>query len=104
MEESEDCYVDVYVLLQRRRKNGEEKGGKYSEMENIFFLWDKKNREGKEGTYLEKISPQIVKDIKKSRFRSWSRDFCQFLEGFGIGLENLVSEKSLGFGFGKFGL
>ena len=53
MEESEDCYVDVYVLLQRRRKNGEEKGGKYSEMENIFFLWDKKNREGKEGKYLK---------------------------------------------------
>ena len=53
--------------------------------------------------------------IQKSWFRSWSRDFCQFLEGFGVGLgefglgkkvsvldsENLVSEKS--FGFGEFG-
>ena len=79
---------------------------------------------------MEKISPKIVKDIEKSRF--WSRNFCQFLEGFGIGFgefglgkkvsvlvsenlvsekkgsvlvsENLVSEKSIGFGFGKFGL
>ena len=63
---------------------------------------------------MEKISLKIVKDIEKSR----SRDFCQFLEGFGISfgefvlgkkvsvlvLENLVSEKSLGFGFGGFGL
>ena len=89
---------------------GEEKGGKYSETENIFFLGDKKNREGKGGTYLENISPQIVKDIKKSRFRSWSRDFCQFLECFGVGKfgtgkkvsvsvsKNLVSKKSIGFG------
>ena len=49
----------------------------------IFFPEEKKNREGKEGKYLEKISPKIVKDIEKSRFRSQSRDFCQFLEGFG---------------------
>ena len=63
-----------------------------------------------------KISPKIVKDIEKSWFWSRSQDFCQFLEGFGIGFgefglgkkvsvsvsENLVSEKSLG--FGKFGI
>ena len=54
---------------------------------------------------MEKISPKICNDIEKSRFRSRSRDFCQFLEGFGIGFgefglgkkvlvsENLVSEK-----------
>ena len=40
---------------------------------------------------MEKITPKICKDIEKSWFRSRSRDFCQFLEGFGIG-------------FGKFGL
>ena len=55
------------------------------EKENDFFLEEKKNREG--GKYFSKN----VKDIEKSRFWSWSRDFCQFLEGFGIG-------------FGEFGL
>ena len=79
---------------------------------------------------MEKISPKIVKDIKKSQFRSRSRNFCQFLQGFGISfgefglgkkvsfliLENVVSEKksrfrriwskkkSLGFGFEKLGI
>ena len=48
---------------------GEEKGGKYSEKENIFFLEEKKNREGKGGKYLWKISPKIVKDIEKSWFQ-----------------------------------
>ena len=56
---------------------------------------------------MEKISPKICNDIEKSRFRSRSQDFCQFLEGFGIGFgefglgkkvlvsvsENLVSKK-----------
>ena len=56
---------------------------------------------------MEKISPKIVKDIKKSQFQSRSRNFCQFLQGFGISfgefglgkkvsfliLENVVSEK-----------
>ena len=81
---------------------------------------------------MEKISPKIVKDIEKSWFRSRSRDFGQFLEGFGIGFgefglgkkvsvlvsENLVSvkksryryrkiwsrKKSFGIGLGIFGL
>ena len=64
--------------------------------------------------------PQILitKDFEKSRFRSQSRDFCQIFEGFGFSFEksgfgkksrfrfwkNLVSEKSLGFDFGRFGL
>ena len=55
---------------------------------------------------MENISPKLVKDIENSRFRSRSRDFYQFLEGFGIGFgefglgkkvsvsENLVSEKN----------
>ena len=81
-----------------------------------FFLEEKKNREGKGIKYLEKISPKIVKDIEKSRFRS--RDFCQFLESFGISLgelglgkkesvsvsENLVSEKKSRFWFRKISL
>ena len=60
---------------------------------------------------MEKISPKSVKDIEKSRFWSRSRDFCQFLEGFGFGFgefglgkkvsvlvsEDLVSEKNYGF-------
>ena len=50
-----------------------------------FSLEEMKNRKGKGGTYLEKISPKIVKDIEKSRFWSRSRDFCQFLGGFGVG-------------------
>ena len=81
---------------------GEKKGGKYSETENIFFLGDKKNREGKGGIYMEKISPQIVKDIKKSQFRSWSRAFANFWRVSVSVSKNLVLEKSLG--FGKFGL
>ena len=62
---------------------------------------------------MEGISLKIVKDIEKSQFRS--RDFCQFLEGFGIGFgefglgkkvsvsvsENLVSEKKSPFQFRK---
>ena len=48
---------------------------------------------------MEKISPKIVKDIQKSRFR----DFCQFLEGFSFG-EFGLGKKSLSFGFVKFGL
>ena len=43
---------------------------------------------------MDKISPNTVKDIEKSR----SRDFCQLLEGFVIGF----GEFSLG--FGNFGL
>ena len=96
-----------------------------------LFSGGGENREGKGGKYLEKISPKSVKDIEMSWFWSRSRDFCQFLEGFGIGFgefglgkkvsvlvsENLVSEKksqfqkigyrkkSLGIGFGQnFGI
>ena len=54
---------------------------------------------------MEMISPKIVKDIEKAPFRSESRDFCQFLEGVGNSFgENGFGKKSLGFGFGKFGL
>ena len=90
MEESKDAFVNVDVLFQMRRKRRKIFGkGEY------LFLEEKKNREGKGGKYLWKISPKIVKDIEKSWFRfrsrSRSRDFCQFLEGYGIG-------------FGEFGL
>ena len=62
---------------------------------------------------MEKISPKICKDIEKSRFRSRSRDFCQFLEGFGNGLgkfglgkksqfrKTWYQKKSLGISFGQ---
>ena len=64
---------------------------------------ENKSREGKGGKYLEKISPKICKDIGKSLFRS--RDFGQFLEGFGIGFGEFgLGKKSLGFSFGEFGL
>ena len=48
--------------------------------ENIFFSRGDEKQRKKRRKYLEKISPKIVKDIKKSR----SRDFCQFLLGFDI--------------------
>ena len=56
---------------------------------------------------MEKISPKSVKDIEMSRFRSRSRssDFREFGLGKKVSdlvSENLVSEKSIG--FGKFGL
>ena len=44
----------------------------------------------------------ISKDVEKSPFRSRSRDFCQI---FRVSVsKNLVSEKSLCFGFRKFGI
>ena len=61
-----------------------------------LFSGGGKNSEGKGGKYFEKISPKSVKDIEKSRFWSRSQDFCQFLEGFGIGFG-----KKSGFWFRK---
>ena len=54
--------------------------------EGKYFSVEEKEKEGN-------IWRRSLKDIEKSRFqsRSQSRDFCQFLEGFG-------------FGFGEFGL
>ena len=101
--------------------------GKYLKKENIFFLEEKKTR-GKGGKYLEKISQgywEVSVSVSVSRllpifggfryqfWRIWSRKKSL---GFGFGefglgkkvsvsvSENLVSEKSLGFGFGKFGI
>ena len=86
MEQSKDCYFNIDILFRRRKKRGKILGeGEY------LFSGGGENREGKGGKYLEKISPKSVKDIEKSRFWSRSRDFCQFLQGFGIG-------------FGEFGL
>ena len=81
---------------------GEEKGGKYSEKENIFFLEEKKNRE---------------KEKEENIWRRSLQKLSRILRGLGFGLdretfanlwrvsvsENLVLEKSLGFDFGKFG-
>ena len=57
----------------------------FGEGEYLFFWRKRKPEKEKE----ENIWRRRPKDIEKSRFRS--RDFCQFLEGFG-------------FGFGEFGL
>ena len=122
MEESKDCNIDidVDVLFRRMKENIWRR--------RISFFWRKRKPEEKGGN----IWKRYLKDIEKSQFRFQSRDFCQFLEGFGISfgefglgkkvsvlvLENLVSEKksrfrfqriwsrkkSLGFGFGEFGL
>ena len=54
---------------------------------------------------MERIFPKIVKDIEKTRFWSRSQDFCQFLEGFGIGFGEFgLGKKRIGFRFGEFGL
>ena len=80
------------IFGQRRRNRTEKKKeGNIRRRRISFYLKEKKNREGKGGKYLGMICPKIVKSIEKSRFRSRSRDFCQFLKGFGIG-------------FGEFGL
>ena len=89
------------TMFREREQNGEgtyEKEEIVMEKEKILrmggrvFFGREENREEKGGKYLEKISPKIVNDIEKSRFRSRSPDFCRFnLEGFDIG-------------FGEFGL
>ena len=61
MEESKDCYVDVDVDV-----GGEEKGGKYSEKENIFFLEENKNREGIGRKYISRRSLQKLSRILRS--------------------------------------
>ena len=76
----------------------------------ISFFWRrKKEKEKDENIWKRSFQPKIVKDIEKSR----PLDFCQLLEGFGIGFgefglgkkvsvwvsENSVSEKSISFGF-----
>ena len=90
---------------ENRGGKGKRKGRK------IFGHWRRRKTEKEKE---ENIWRRSVKDVEKSRFRS--RDFCQFLEGFGIGFgefglgkkvsvsvsEYLVSKKSLG--FGKHGL
>ena len=53
MEESKDCYVDVYVLFRRRRKTEKKRKKIFGEGEYLF-LEENKNREGKGGKYLEK--------------------------------------------------
>ena len=104
-EESKDCYVDVDVLFRRRRKtekNGKEKGGKYSERDITFFWRRKAEREKEENIW--KWSLQNLSRI----FRSLSfglETFANFWRVLELVSENLVSrKKSLGFGFGEFGL
>ena len=77
--------------IQRRKLREKFGEGEY------LFSGGEENREGKGGKYLENIFSKIVKEIKKSRFRS--RDFCQVLEGFVSVSENLVPEKKYRFWF-----
>ena len=95
MEENRDCYISVDVLFWRRIRREEKKKENIRKMRISFFLDEKKNREEKGGKYLEKISPKIVKDIEKSWIRSRSRDFCQFMEGFGFEKSGLGKKVSV---------
>ena len=70
------------------KKNGEEKGGKYSEKENIFFS-------GQEEKKRRKMRKIFEEDLSKN-----CQGFCQFLEGFSISF----GEFGLGFGFKKIPL
>ena len=84
--------IDIDVLFWRRRKRR-----KTFEKENILFSGGKPEKEKEEN-----IWRRSLKDIAKSRFWFRSRDFCQFLEGFGIGFGEFgLGKKSLGFRFGK---
>ena len=67
MEESKDCYVDVDFLYRNRRKR------RKILVDGEYILLEEKE---KEENILEKICPNIVKDVEKSRFRknwSWKR-------------------------------
>ena len=79
--------VDIYCIREEKQRRKRRKI--LIEGECLFSGGDEKQRR-KGGKYLEKISLKIVKDIEKSRFRSLSRDFCQFLEDFGFGSGELV--------------
>ena len=81
---------------------GEEKGGKYSEKENIFF-WRRRKTEKEKDENIWRRSLQKLSRILRSL-------------GFGLSLETVANfwyryrfwriwsrEKSIGFGFGEFG-
>ena len=80
---------------------GEEKEGKYSEKENIFFSGGKENQRRKRrkifGGYLSSILRSLGYNFGLETFANFQRVSVSVSE-------NLVLEKSLGFGFGEFGL
>ena len=61
--------VDYETLFYFPRipKNGEGKGGKYQEKENIFFAEETKHGEGKGGLYLEKETIFFCRGEEKRR-------------------------------------
>ena len=52
-------------MFEEGKKNGQGKGGKYLEKENIFFAEEKKNREGKGGKYFEEKNNFLVEEKEK---------------------------------------
>ena len=102
MEESKYCYVDA--LFQRKRK----KEGK--EEENIrrgrisFFLEEMKNRERKEGNIWRRFLQKLSRILKSLSFSLGLETIANFWRVSISVSENLVLEKSMCFGFRKFGL
>ena len=102
MEKSKYCYVDA--LFQRKRK----KEGK--EEENIrrgrisFFLEEMKNRERKEGNIWRRFLQKLSSILKSLSFSLGLETFANFWRVSISVSENLVLEKSMCFGFRKFGL
>ena len=97
MEESKDCNVDsdIDVLFQRRRKRRKIFGGEY------LFSGGKENQRKKR----RKIFGEDLSRILRSLGFSFGHEtFANFWRVSVSVSENLVSEKSLGFGFGDFGL
>ena len=109
MEESKDCIVDIIIDILFRRKRKKRKI--FGKGEYLFFWKKRKPQKEKE----ENIWRRSLEDIEKFWFRS--PDFSQLFGGFRyrfqriwsrrkvsvLVLENLVSEKNLGFGFREFG-
>ena len=71
--------VDYETLFYFPRipKNGEGKGGKYQEKENIFFAEETKHGEGKGGLYLEKEIVFFAEDCESCHpLQSIARNIC----------------------------
>ena len=98
MEESKDCNVDIdiNILFQRRRKRRKIFGeGEY------LFSGGKENQRRKRR---EIFGEDLSRILRSLGFGFGLETFANFWRVSVSVSENLVSEKSLGFGFGEFGL